>query len=127
VSQVRAATDDDNDRVDPARPLLELTEATVRFGEETALDAVDFRMFPGEVHSLMGENGAGKSTLVKAITGALTMESGILRLEGQQVTFTTPRDAQVAGISTVSAPGSISMDTGPLFEASSNASSTWSG
>ncbi|HWO52670.1 MAG TPA: ATP-binding cassette domain-containing protein, partial [Ornithinibacter sp.] len=59
--------------MDPARPLLELTGATVRFGEETALDAVEFRMFPGEVHSLMGENGAGKSTLVKAITGALTM------------------------------------------------------
>ena len=101
MSQVRAATDDDNDRVDPARPVLELTGATVRFGEETALDAVDFRMFPGEVHSLMGENGAGKSTLVKAITGALTMESGILRLEGQQVTFATPHDAQVTGISTV--------------------------
>ena len=101
MSQVRAATGDDNGRVDPARPLLELTGVTVRFGEETALDAVDFRMFPGEVHSLMGENGAGKSTLVKAITGALGMESGILRLEGQQVTFATPHDAQVAGISTV--------------------------
>jgi galactofuranose transport system ATP-binding protein len=101
VSQVRAATGDDNDRVDPARPLLELTGATVRFGEETALDAVDFRMFPGEVHSLMGENGAGKSTLIKAITGALRMESGTLRLAGQQVTFATPHAAQVAGISTV--------------------------
>ena len=86
MSQVRAMTGDDNDRVDPARPLLELTGATVRFGEETALDGVDFRMFPGEVHSLMGENGAGKSTVVKAITGALAMESGTLRLEGQQVT-----------------------------------------
>ena len=45
----------------------------------------------------MGENGAGKSTLVKAITGALTMESGILRLAGQQVTFATPHAAQRRG------------------------------
>ena len=97
MSQVRAATGDDNGRVDPARPLLELTGATVRFGEETALDAVDFRMFPGEVHSLMGENGAGKSTLIKAITGALPMESGILRLAGQQVTFATPHDCPGRG------------------------------
>jgi len=81
--------------------LLELTGATVRFGAETALDGVDFQMFPGEVHSLMGENGAGKSTLVKAITGALTMDSGVLRLEGQEVTFATPHAAQRAGISTV--------------------------
>ena len=101
MSQVPAATDHDNDRVDPARPLLELTGATVRFGEETALDGVDFRMFPGEVHSLMGENGAGKSTLIKAITGALAMESGVLRLDGQVVSFATPHAAQVAGISTV--------------------------
>ena len=56
------------------RPLLELTGATVRFGADAALDAVDFRLFPGEVHSLMGENGAGKSTLIKAITGALPLD-----------------------------------------------------
>ncbi len=56
--------------MEDARPLLELTGATVRFGADAAIDDVDFRMFPGEVHSLMGENGAGKSTLIKAITGA---------------------------------------------------------
>ena len=49
------------------------TGATVYFGVDAALDAVDFRLFPGEVHSLMGENGAGKSTLIKAITGALPL------------------------------------------------------
>ena len=79
MSQVRAATGDDNDRVDPARPLLELTGATVRFGEETALDAVDFRMFAGEVHSLMGENGAGKSTLIKALTGVYGIDAGTIK------------------------------------------------
>jgi simple sugar transport system ATP-binding protein len=87
--------------MDEGRPLLELTGATVRFGADAAIDGVDFRMFPGEVHSLMGENGAGKSTLIKAITGALPLSEGELRLGGAVVRFATPHDAQRAGISTV--------------------------
>jgi simple sugar transport system ATP-binding protein len=87
--------------VDGARPLLELTGATVRFGADAALDDVSFRMFPGEVHSLMGENGAGKSTLIKAITGALALDAGRLVLGDREVSFATPHDAQQAGISTV--------------------------
>ncbi len=87
--------------MDGARPLLELTGATVRFGADAALDDVSFRMFPGEVHSLMGENGAGKSTLIKAVTGALALDAGTLVLDGKQVSFATPHDAQRAGISTV--------------------------
>lgn len=87
--------------MDGARPLLELTGATVRFGADAALDDVSFRMFPGEVHSLMGENGAGKSTLIKAITGALPLDAGTLVLDGRAVRFGTPHDAQRAGISTV--------------------------
>ncbi|WP_199424995.1 sugar ABC transporter ATP-binding protein [Actinotalea solisilvae] len=87
--------------MDGARPLLELTGATVRFGADAALDDVSFRMFPGEVHSLMGENGAGKSTLIKAITGALPLDAGTLVLDGRTVRFATPHEAQRAGISTV--------------------------
>ncbi|MDN3495762.1 sugar ABC transporter ATP-binding protein [Planococcus sp. APC 4015] len=83
------------------RPLLELTGATVRFGADAVIDDVDFRLFPGEVHSLMGENGAGKSTLIKAITGALPLSTGVLMLGGEVVTFSSPHDAQQAGISTV--------------------------
>ncbi|WP_328821843.1 sugar ABC transporter ATP-binding protein [Nesterenkonia haasae] len=87
--------------MDAVKPIVELEGATVRFGAFTALDGVDFRMFPGEVHSLMGENGAGKSTLIKAITGALPLESGTLLIDGDPVTFPTPQAAQRAGISTV--------------------------
>ena len=87
--------------MDDALPLVQVTGATVRFRSDTALDGVDFRMFPGEVHSLMGENGAGKSTLIKALTGALPLDAGVIRVAGETVQFATPRDAQRAGISTV--------------------------
>ncbi|MEP6478777.1 MAG: sugar ABC transporter ATP-binding protein [Rhodoglobus sp.] len=82
-------------------PVIEVVDARLRFAGDTALDGVDFRMFAGEVHSLMGENGAGKSTLIKAMTGALRLDSGTLRLEGAVVSFPTPAAAQRAGISTV--------------------------
>ena len=83
--------------MDEPPPLLELTGTTVRFGAETALDAVDFRMFPGEVHSLMGENGAGKSTLIKALTGAQRLDAGEVRLAGELVHFATPARCAARG------------------------------
>ncbi|MEV6448230.1 sugar ABC transporter ATP-binding protein [Amycolatopsis sp. NPDC051716] len=66
-----------------------------------ALDGVDFRMYPGEVHALMGENGAGKSTLIKVLTGVYGVDAGTIELSGGQVAFTGPGEAQQAGISTV--------------------------
>ncbi|RLK52712.1 sugar ABC transporter ATP-binding protein [Microbacterium telephonicum] len=81
--------------------VLEVTGATVRFGAELALDDVSLRIYRGEVHSLMGENGAGKSTLIKAITGALPLDAGVIRLDGDATRFRSPHDAQRAGISAV--------------------------
>ncbi|MBU4465341.1 MAG: sugar ABC transporter ATP-binding protein [Actinobacteria bacterium] len=81
-----------------ADPVIEVSGATVRFDGHTALDGVDFRMFAGEVHSLMGENGAGKSTLIKAITGALALDDGVIRLNGTAMRFSSPSDAQRVGI-----------------------------
>lgn len=82
-------------------PLVEMHGATVRFGNETALDAVDFRMWGGEVHSLMGENGAGKSTLIRALTGAHPLDEGTIHLDGVPVHMATPIEAQRHGIRTV--------------------------
>ena len=51
--------------------------------------------------AIIGDNGAGKSTLIKALTGALTPDSGEVFLDGQPVNFKTPMDARNAGIETV--------------------------
>src|SRR6478735_7190964 len=82
-------------------PVLELQGVSVVYPGVTALDGVDFRMFAGEVHALLGENGAGKSTLIKAMTGASRFDSGSMRLFGESVRFDDPIRAQAAGISAV--------------------------
>jgi len=73
----------------------------VRLGAETVLDDVDLHLYAGEVHCLMGENGAGKSTLIKALTGALPLDAGEVRIDGKRVRFTTPAAALAAGVSAV--------------------------
>ena len=82
-------------------PIIEMTGISIAFPGVKALDAVNFRMFPGEVHSLMGENGAGKSTLIKALTGVYPIDSGRIALDGQTLVISGPAQAQQAGISTV--------------------------
>jgi monosaccharide-transporting ATPase len=82
-------------------PLVQLRGVSVSFPAVKALDEVDFRLFPGEVHSLMGENGAGKSTLIKALTGVHRPDSGSITLNGEEVSFSSVADAQAHGISTV--------------------------
>ncbi|MCW1918927.1 sugar ABC transporter ATP-binding protein [Rhodobacter sp. KR11] len=71
------------------------------FGAHQALAGVDIDLFPGEVHALLGENGAGKSTLIKILTGAYQPDSGEVALEGVEVAFRDPLQAQAAGIGTV--------------------------
>src|SRR5690349_23850468 len=68
-------------------PVVEMRGISITFPGVKALDGVDFRMFPGEVHSLMGENGAGKSTLIKALTGVYGIDAGTITLAGDEVSF----------------------------------------
>jgi galactofuranose transport system ATP-binding protein len=83
------------------RPVLEMTGIVKEFPGVRALSDVDFRLFPGEIHALMGENGAGKSTLIKVLTGVYSLDGGTIMLDGSSVRFGSPLQAQQAGISTV--------------------------
>ncbi|MFT4110943.1 sugar ABC transporter ATP-binding protein [Propionicimonas sp.] len=82
-------------------PIVEMEGISVEFPGVKALDNVDFRLFPGEVHSLMGENGAGKSTLIKALTGVYGIDGGRILIDGRPTRFSGTADAEAAGISTV--------------------------
>jgi simple sugar transport system ATP-binding protein len=82
-------------------PIVEVRDVSISFPGIKALDEVSFRMFPGEVHSLMGENGAGKSTLIKALTGVYQIDEGGIVFAGSPVSFHGTAQAQDAGISTV--------------------------
>ncbi|ADJ46169.1 sugar ABC transporter ATPase [Amycolatopsis mediterranei S699] len=83
------------------QPMVRMSGIRKEFPGVLALDGVDFRMYPGEVHALMGENGAGKSTLIKVLTGVYGVDAGTIELNGDEVAFTGPGEAQQAGISTV--------------------------
>ena len=82
-------------------PVVQMTGITVEFPGVKALDAVDLRLYPGEVHALMGENGAGKSTLIKALTGVYRVSSGVITVAGERRELGGTGDAQDAGIATV--------------------------
>ena len=82
-------------------PVVHMRDVTIDFPGVKALDGVEFRLLPGEIHALMGENGAGKSTLIKALTGVYDIDAGSITVDGVAQRFTNPRQAQDAGISTV--------------------------
>jgi ribose transport system ATP-binding protein len=80
-------------------PLLEMIDITKTFPGVRALDKVHFDLRAGEVHALMGENGAGKSTLIRVMAGAHQPDSGDIRIDGQLLRLSSPREAEQAGIS----------------------------
>ena len=82
-------------------PLLSMRGVSRRFPGVLALDHVDFDLFPGEVHALVGENGAGKSTLINILAGVHQPSGGILELAGKPIVLPDPVSAQRAGINVI--------------------------
>ncbi|MER5435761.1 sugar ABC transporter ATP-binding protein [Streptomyces sp. NPDC002588] len=71
------------------------------FGPTVALQNAGLRLFPGEVHALVGENGSGKSTLVKILSGVHRPDTGSMTAGGRTFAPRTPAQALRAGVDTV--------------------------
>ena len=72
---------------------LELRGITKKFPGIVANESVDFDLREGEIHTILGENGAGKSTLMNMIAGLFPADEGEMRVFGEEVNFTNPRQA----------------------------------
>ena len=82
-------------------PLVTMRHISVAFSGVPVLQDVDLRLYPGEVHSLMGENGAGKSSLVKVLAGVYARDAGTVDIDGEPARIRSVADAQRAGIAAV--------------------------
>ncbi len=77
---------------------IEMKGINKSFGTNQVLKDAGFVLKDGEVHALMGENGAGKSTLMKILTGVYTKDSGVVKVDGREVNYKSPQEAEKAGI-----------------------------
>jgi len=66
-----------------------------------ALEDVDFDLYRGEVHSLVGKNGAGKSTLIEILAGSVKADRGEMEIFGKKFDYLTPVESLNLGIGTI--------------------------
>ncbi|GAB1482590.1 sugar ABC transporter ATP-binding protein [Treponema sp.] len=89
-------------KAEPASVLLECKKISKSYNGPIVLDAVDFSVRRGEVHSLVGENGAGKSTLIKVVTGVIARNGGSVNFNGTDLPVDlTRKQAQDLGIACI--------------------------
>lgn len=81
--------------------IVEMSQISKSFSGNQVLKQVEFSLEKGEIHALMGENGAGKSTLMKILTGIYPRDEGVIRVKGQEVSYTHPKDAEEDGIAVI--------------------------
>jgi simple sugar transport system ATP-binding protein len=82
-------------------PLLEVEHVSKYFGNVIALKDVSTTVEEGQVTCVLGDNGAGKSTFIKILSGVHREDEGQIRMNGEPVSFGSPRDAKARGIATV--------------------------
>jgi simple sugar transport system ATP-binding protein len=84
-----------------SEPLVQLEGVGKRYGNVIALRDINLEVAAGEITCVLGDNGAGKSTLIKIVAGLHKHDVGVFRVEGEEVSFGSPREALEHGIATV--------------------------
>jgi ABC-type sugar transport system ATPase subunit len=90
--------------------IVDIKGITKRFPGVTALNKVDFDLYSGEVHALVGENGSGKSTLMNIISGVYRQDEGRLWILGGERGFKDAKDARTSGVATIFQELSLAAD-----------------
>lgn len=83
------------------KPLVEMRDVGKNYGHVYALQGVSLQVRSSEITCVLGDNGAGKSTLLKIVAGLHQHTEGDFIVDGESVTFDSPRDALERGIATV--------------------------
>jgi len=91
----------ESDNPDKPKILLSVKACSKSFPGVKAFNKVDFDLYAGEIHCVVGENGAGKSTFIKMLSGALRPDEGVMIIGGREYTFLTPALAHQLGIQTI--------------------------
>jgi ribose transport system ATP-binding protein len=91
----------ESDPIVKQRLLLEVKGCSKSFPGVIAFHNVDFKLYEGEIHCVVGENGAGKSTFIKILSGALRPDEGTIVVEGDEYPYLTPALAHQLGIQTI--------------------------
>ena len=83
--------------------ILDVCNVSKSFIGVKALTDISLQIRHGEVHAIVGENGAGKTTLMKILSGAYphTSYTGSIAIDGNEMHFNTPKEAQDAGIAMI--------------------------
>jgi len=87
--------------MESSRPVIQIRGMHMTFPGVHALKGVNFDLYAGEVHALVGENGAGKSTLIKIISGAYSSTDGSYLINDKENGIENPLDAIRKGISVI--------------------------
>src|SRR3984885_10052699 len=83
---------------DAEQSFFQMSGISKSYGGAVALDHADLAVRAGRIHAVLGENGAVKSTLLKVMSGVVQPDEGTMHLDGRQVSFASPSEANAAGV-----------------------------
>lgn len=89
---------------------IEISNVSKHFGGVKALTDISLNVKKASIHALIGENGAGKSTLMKILSGIYIKDSGVIKVNGEEVNFLNPKSSQDKGIGIIHQELALSPD-----------------